>query len=156
MSTATIQELEPKTIKTIQELIQINLDSAQGFEDASTKITNRDRIELFMVFAEQHRTNAMRLKEIVKLNDEEPIEEGSYAAAMHRAWLNVRSTLNGNDPHVVFVEAERGEAAISDAYKAAVNETLASPVHDLLLAQYDFVRKCHSRIMEIRDVLARK
>jgi uncharacterized protein (TIGR02284 family) len=44
------------------------------------------------------------------------IEDGSYLAAFHRAWISLRELLSGGSSHAIFSEVKREEDAIKKAY----------------------------------------
>lgn len=156
MSTETKTQLNEKTIAKLQDLIRINIDSDAGFQEASKQIDDSNVSSVFTSLAAQRAQNATELQEYVQWNGEKPRDEGSYAAAFHRTWLDLRAKLNGGDAHVILCEAERGEDQIKKAYEDALKETAGSAMNDVLTKQYANVKAGHDRIRDLRDHYADK
>lgn len=156
MPIETKYELSEKTIDKLQELVRINIDSDQGFSEAAEQIEDLTVASLFRELGSQRAQNSAQLQEYVAWNGEKPVDDGSYAAAFHRTWLNLRSQLNGGDAHVVLIEAERGEDQIKRAYEDALKETAGSAMNDVLTSQYANVKAGHDRIRDLRDAYADK
>ena len=72
----------------LQQLVRINLDSSKGFDDASHEIDDKSIATMFIELGRQRRDNALELQKFMSWNGEEAVEEGSYLAAFHRAWLS--------------------------------------------------------------------
>lgn len=151
MPLETKHNLDKATVKKLQDLIRINIDSAKGFSEAASEINDVTLSAAFEEFSEQRSKLATQLQSHVAWNDETPVDEGSYAGAFHRAWLDVRSKLNGGDPKAVLSEAERGEDQIKAAYEDALKATTGSAMSDILHEQYAIVKNGHDRIRDLRD-----
>ena len=147
----TKTDLNSITLKKIQELIQINLDSEKGFNEASHKIDNKSIATMFVELGRQRRDNALELEKIMTWNGRTPVEDGSYLGSFHRAWLNLRGMLSGGNVHAILSEAERGEDAIKKAYEEILIETAGSAVNDVLSRQYAIVKAGHDRVRDMRD-----
>jgi len=147
----TKTDLDNVTLKKLQQLVQINLDSEKGFNEVSHDIENKSISAVFSELGSQRRKNAVELKELLTWNGEVPIEEGSYLAAFHRAWIGLRGMLSGGSPHAILSEAERGEDAIKEAYEDVLVATAGSAVNDVLTRQYAIVKAGHDRVREMRD-----
>lgn len=154
MSIETKLKLNESTIKQLQELIQINLDSREGFETAAEAIEDKAVAALFRDLAQTRGQFADELSEYVDRNGAESREEGSYAAAFHRFWIDLRAKLNGEDSHVVLSEAERGEDHIKAAYEDALKTTAGSAMNDVLTRQYAAIKSGHDRVRDLRDAHA--
>lgn len=156
MGLETKTNLEQSTIDKLQQLIRINIDSEQGFDDAAKQIEDSNISALFTELAGQRRQQATELQDYVQWNGEKPRDEGSYAAAFHRTWIDIKSMLTGGDAHSILAEAERGEDQIKSAYEDALQETAGSAMNDVLSRQYKVVKAGHDRIRELRDHYAGK
>lgn len=144
-------DLEKKTIEKLQDLIRINIDSFKGFKSAAETVDDGGLRQIFSEYAAQRRQNAAELRSYVEMNDEEAENSGSIKGDFHRWWLSARGALNSGDKKVVLIEAERGEDAIKERYEDVLKETAGSAVNDVLLRQYEKVKKGHDRIRDLRD-----
>lgn len=151
MALETKTNLKKETIKKLQELIQLNVDSKDGFQQAATSIEDMTLSTLFQSLAHQREEQANQLAKYVEWNHEQPDRTGSYAAVLHRAWLSIREMVSSNNLYAVLAEAERGEDQIKHAYETALKETAGSAVNDVLMHQYAQVKAAHDRVRDLRD-----
>lgn len=151
MALETKCDLEPATIDALQDLIQANIDARDGFRFAANEIENAAISAAFEHFANQRQEQADELSAFVECNGEEARREGSYAAAVHRTWINVRELLTSNDANAILSEAERGEDHIKSAYETVLRNTAGSAVNDVLTRQYAQVKASHDRVKMLRD-----
>ena len=150
MTLETKDRLEKQTIDAIQELIEINIDSCNGFKQAAESTSDAPLTMLFQELAKQRFSQAAKLQELTLRNDEDPISEGSIAGRIHRTIMDWRESLGGGTV-AVLKEAERGEDYIKAKYEAVLTRTAGSAVTDLLNEQYAAVKKAHDRIRDLRD-----
>lgn len=155
MNLETKQQLSDETVAKLQDLIRINIDSQKGFEAAADVIDNDSIATLLRDLGCERAAHAQELRSYVQWNDEEPVKDGSYAASLHRLWMDARAKLSGGDPHVVLCEAEKGEDQIKQAYEDALQETAGSALNSVLTAQYAAVKRAHDRVRDLRDGFAK-
>ncbi len=156
MTLETKTDLKPETMSKLQDLIRVNIDSYDGLLESAEEINDPSIAKLFRALAHERSKLATELQDYVKFNGEKAIIEGSFAAGVHRAWINVRSKLNNGDPHVVLVEAEFGEDQIKGAYEDALKQTTGSEVNAVLQEQYSRVKAGHDRVRDLRDLYANR
>lgn len=153
MTMETRTTLEESTIEGLQTLIRYNLDSQKGFQEVAKETDSTELASLFREIAQERGELATELQQHVEVNDEDPVEEGSMMAALHRTWIEVRNKLNGGSPYVILAEAERGEDTIKHAYEDVLKETAGSAVNDVLTRQYAKVKSAHDRVRDLRDAV---
>lgn len=156
MSLETKQTLNDKTISKLQKLIRSNIDSYDGFRESADQIDDPMVAALFREMAADRSTLAAELQDYVTWNGDEAAEDGSYAAAIHRTWIDIRSMLSGGDAYAILCEAERGEDQIKAAYEDVLKETAGSAMNDVLQHQYAQVKAGHDRIRDLRDAFKAK
>ena len=152
----TEHNLKESTITKIQDLIRANIDAYDGFHESADEINDEDLALLFRQIATDRSTLASELQEFVTWNGEEAAKEGTVAAGVHRAWINIRSKLSGGDAYVILAEAERGEDHIKRAYEDVLKETAGSPLNHVLLQQYVIVKSGHDQVRDLRDIYKAK
>lgn len=150
------RDLPEETIDKLQQLIRVNIDSQRGFDQAAETIKDDGIAVLFREIAQDRATNAAELQRYVALNAEAPEAGGSAAGAMRRWWLGARGALNGGDDYVVLIEAERGEDSIKHSYEEVLEDSLGSPMSDVLTRQYAKVKSQHDRIRDMRNARAKR
>ena len=154
MSVETKSNLSEETVAAVQDLIQMNIDSRDGFRFAAEKLeeTHSQLATGFRQFAEIRDVNATELQGLSLMNGKEPTDRGSYSASMHRTWMSIRDMFaSETDPVAVLAEAERGEDYIKAAYEDALKENPGSAVSDTLNRQYRDVKKMHDTVRDLRD-----
>ncbi|MEZ6235727.1 MAG: PA2169 family four-helix-bundle protein [Phycisphaerales bacterium] len=150
----TMTNLEKDTVKGLQDLIEINIDSAKGFAEAADKIENRDIAAYFRRCGSRRGEFAGELQRVVGLNGTEPKDSGTVKGAVHRWWLGLRGAVQDGDEHAILAEAERGEDAIKHEYESVLKSTAGSPLNSVLHRQYASVKQDHDTIRDMRDARA--
>ena len=151
MSVESKFQLRESTIKKLQELIRANIDAYDGFHESADEIKDQVLARLFRHIADERSSMASELQKYVEWNGERAAKEGTIAAGVHRAWINIRSKLSGGDAYVILCEAERGEDHIKQAYEGVLKETAGSPLNDVLQQQYSIVKAGHDKVRDLRD-----
>lgn len=155
MSVETKLNLSNDTISALQDLIQVNLDSRDGFRHASASLQEVAVSNMFLQLAEDRDRQAFELQSLVNNNGESPTHDGSYAAAAHRTWMDLRTALGGGLT-AVLQEAERGEDYIKGQYESCIKNNAGSAASDVLHRQYAAVKASHDRVRDMRDAHAEK
>lgn len=150
----TIYDLNKDTISGLQDLIQVNIDSAKGFAQAAEQIENRDIAAYFRRCGARRSEFAGELRRIVGVNDVEPKDSGTPGGALHRWWAGIVGAVKQGDEHAVLAQAESGEDAIKHRYEKVLRETSGSPLNALLHRQYASVKQDHDTIRDMRDARA--
>lgn len=151
MSVTTIDDLTAETISGLQDLIRINLDSAQGYRTAADTVQIDAMAELFRQLGEQRGEFAAELQDAVELNEKDAPSTGSALGQAHRWWLKARGAMSSQNAYAVLAEAERGEDAIKQQYEKVIKNTTGNPLNDVLHHQYEVVKKQHDAVRRMRD-----
>lgn len=151
MTVTTSLALTPRMISELQELIQINVDSRDGFRHASEATNDLTLQSAFEQLAIDRDAQADELARFVAWSGEAPRREGSISAALHRAWMTLRESVSWDDRYAVLCEVERGEDSIKSAYENALEVCAGNPVNDILMRQYTAVKAAHDRMRDLRD-----
>jgi uncharacterized protein (TIGR02284 family) len=151
MAVETKQALTTETIAALQELIQINIDSRDGFRQAAGALDDLTLKSAFEQLADDRDEQADELARYVAWSGQHPRKEGSVAAAVHRSWMSIRELMSSDDNYAMLCEAERGEDTIKGAYEKALKRSAGSAMNDVLLRQYAAVKAAHDRIRDLRD-----
>jgi uncharacterized protein (TIGR02284 family) len=150
MSLETKTTLHQDTIDALQDLVQLNIDSRDGFRNAAEHIDVMAISEMFNDFAAQRDQQAAELRTLISANLETPNDSGSVSAAAHRMWMDLKSALGGGEASILS-EAERGEDYIKGKYEEVLKHTAGSAVNDVLQRQYAAVKMAHDRVRDMRD-----
>lgn len=151
MTVKSSQVLTPNMINELQELIQINVDSRDGFRHASEATNDLTLQSAFEQLAIDRDAQADELARFVAWSGETPRREGSLSATVHRAWMTLRESVSWNDRYAVLCEVERGEDSIKQAYQSALETCAGNVIADVLARQYTAVKAAHDRMRDLRD-----
>jgi uncharacterized protein (TIGR02284 family) len=137
---------------TINGLIETLKDGEKGFKEAADAVRDPELKSLFTGYSTQRHRFASELQsELRTLGEGEPETGGSAAGAMHRGWIDLKSTISSNEQGAVLAECERGEDSAVKEFKEAVDKPLSSPVRDVVFRQYTEIKRAHDRIKQLRD-----
>jgi uncharacterized protein (TIGR02284 family) len=154
MTVETKLHLDKETRDTLAELLTLNIDSRDGFREASEKMDDVTVGSLCQTLAMQRQAQADELARLLEVNSQEPDRSGSFAAAAHRIWMGIREALSPDNTYALLAEAERGEDHIKSGYESALKKTAGSAVTDVLNHQYGQVKAAHDRVKMLRDEYA--
>ncbi len=133
----------------------MNIDSRDGFDYAAERIDEASPAvaNKFRDWSDQRAKFAAQLDGLLQSAGEEVQEDGSWAASLHRTWINIRDMLSEKpDIYAVLAEAERGEDVIKQAYEEAGRE-LSGNVLAIVNEQYALIKQAHDAVRDLRDSL---
>lgn len=133
-------------ISTLNNLIETCKDGQNGFQTAADGVKNPELKTLFHTYSQQRAQFAGELQAEVQRMGGDPESAGSLAATIHRGWINIKSTVTGEDEGAVIAECERGEDSAVSNYKEALGQTLPQNIRDIVESQYRQVQEAHDRI----------
>lgn len=155
MTGPTKLDLTQETIEHIQDLIQANLDSAAGYEEAGSVVGDDYFRNVFIGIGQQRRRHARELQYYVVLNGQRAASEESWLARFQRGWLDLRAALNGGDQHYLLGAMEQTELEIEESYQQALNEICGSSMCDVLSSQLSVVRDEKMRLKQLKSRISR-
>ncbi len=141
-----------QVVSTLNSLIEINRDGQKGFQEASDKIKS-PQIKEFC--SKQSMARAQFVGELqpqVRSLGGAPEKSGSVAAAVHRGWIDLASTLGGGD-HAILIATETGEDYAVGEYEKALDQNLPAPMRKIVERQFQSVKRAHDKVKGMRDGL---
>ncbi len=150
MAMETKTSLQKKTVDKLQELVQVNIDSHDGFNDAASNTEDMTISSLFRELASQRQQHAAELRTLVAANFEEPQKEGSYAAAAAPR-VDGLAIGNGRWNEGDARRSRRGEDHIKAKYEEIVKKCGGSAITDVLNRQYRAVKLAPRPCARLRD-----
>ena len=73
------------------------------------------------------------------------------SGALHRAWVDTKSSFTGRDAGAILDEVERGEDVAVRVYREALQKPLPTDVRGIVQRQFDGVLANHDRVKTLRD-----
>lgn len=140
-------------VKNLQELLEKNYDAEKGFTKAMTDAKNPSLKSFLQRQAAQRSRFANELSdEILNLN-EKPNESGSAVGTMHRAWIDIKTSLSGDKDEAVLEECIRGEKASVDEYHDRLkNYDFPLNISNVLTKQADDISATLSKVKTLEDI----
>jgi uncharacterized protein (TIGR02284 family) len=138
-------------ISTLNGLIETCKDGQNGFKTAAEGVERSDLKSTFYELGQQRAKFAGELQSLVRELGGDPENTGSISASLHRGWINIKSTVTGQDDEAILNEAERGEDAAKKAYKDALAQNLPSNVINVVQTQAAAVNAAHDKVRDLRD-----
>lgn len=135
----------------LHNLIETCRDGQNGFREAATQIKDASIREYFNEQSLVRGRFASELEaETTRMGEADVDRSGSVVAAMHRAWIDLKSSLGGGDEAIVSA-AETGEDSAKKAYEEALKEDLPAHVLEIVQRQANSVTETHNRVRDLRD-----
>ena len=138
-----------KAISTLNNLIETCKDGENGFRTAAAGVKDGELKTLFDTYSRQRAKFAAALQDEIRVLGGDPEKSGSTAAVLHRGWINIKSTVTGQDEGAVISECERGEDSAVRNYEEALKENLPADVKATVQRQFAQVKEAHDRIRSL-------
>lgn len=140
-----------KSIDALEHLIERCRDGHNGYREAAEKVKRPDLKTFFNeVSLERGRFAEELQNELVRLGKPDKRVSGSTEAALHRAWLDTKAALGGDD-HTVLDWLEHGEDVAKDAYEKALASDLPENIAHIVRRQAASVQQAHDKVKALRD-----
>lgn len=142
---------ENNPIDVIEHLIERCRDGQKGYQEAAEKVKAADLKTFFtQVSAERGRFAQELQAELARLGKPDKKVSGSAEGALHRAWVDTKVAMGGDD-HTVLDWLEHGEDVAKDAYQKALSANLPTTVAEIVRRQAASVQQAHDRVRALRD-----
>ena len=157
MSTASVHECdavqnmsEDATAK-MQELIYSLKNSIEHHREAADKVDDPTVRSVFGKLANERENLLETIGGFMEIAGETPDESSSMLGKLKTCWTSFRTSLNGGDPTVVLIEAERAEDALVDQFKNVLPQIAGNPVNDKMLSYFEQIKAGHDEVLAMRN-----
>lgn len=140
-------------VDVLQDLVECCKDGEYGFRACAEQAERQDLKSVFLQRAEDCRSGAEELNQLIRQCGGAPEDKGSAMGAMHRGWVAVKATMSTYDDKAVLEEAERGEDNAKARYRKALGKNLPPHVHTVVERQMQGVQRNHDQVKSLRDQL---
>lgn len=147
------EDSHKETVNLLQGILEKNYDAEKGYKKAMTDAENPALKNFLQAQALQRSNFATAIDKELRDLGEEPKESGSITGSLHRAWIDIKSSLAGNDDEAVLEEVIRGEKASVDEYQDAINNNALPPkIDSVLKSQLRDIQGTLSRVKTLEDL----
>lgn len=142
-----------ETVKVLQNILEKNYDAEKGYakamEDAKTPT-----LKAFLKHqAAQRGRFANTIDNRLRQLNEKPKESGSATGTLHRTWIDIKSSLTGNDDEAVLKEVMRGEKASVEEYEDVIKKHSLTPeISQELQTQLQDIQATLNRVKGLEDL----
>lgn len=147
------QDIHKNLVNNLQELLEKNYDAEKGFTKAMKDAKNNNLKEYFKYQAAQRSQFANELTNEIRSLNETPKESGSAAGTLHRAWIDIKSSLSGDKDEAVLEECIRGEKASVEEYETRLKENrFPSQIEGTLNNQKTRIQNTLNKVKTLEDL----
>lgn len=141
------------TVNVLQGILEKNYDAEKGY----TKAMKDAKTTALKGFLQQQAAQRSRFATAIDYQlrqlNETPIESGSVTGTLHRAWIDIKSSVAGNDDEAVLEEVIRGEKASVEEYQDVLkNNTLSPTITEELQSQLGDIQSTLNRVKKLEDI----
>ena len=136
-----MSNINEKVIDRLNHLIAIANDGKYGYENAAEDVKDATLKQMFMQYSRERSVYAEDLKREVTKMGGSPDSGGGPLGALHRTWMDIKSTITSGDREAILKTCITGEEAAVKAYTEAVeDENLTGGVKQLVSQQLSGVQ----------------
>ena len=147
------QQKHKETVNVLQNIIEKNYDAEKGYKKAMQDAKNPLLKGFLQKQAVQRSHFATEIDQKLRQLGEVPKESGSFTGTLHRAWIDIKSSVAGNDDEAVLEEVIRGEKASVDEYQEVLKNNHLSPdITQILQSQVGDIQGTLNRVKRLEDI----
>ncbi|GGD93938.1 ferritin-like domain-containing protein [Planktosalinus lacus] len=151
------KESKDNLVDNLQGLLEKNYDAEKGFKSAITNTNNQNLKEYLKTQSVRRNRFATELDKEIRLLNEEPKQSGSTIGSLHRSWIDIKSSVAGNNDEAVLEECIRGEKASEEEYREALNKNNFPPqIENVLNSHLNEIQATLSQVKSLESLVERK
>lgn len=149
-------ESNHKVADDLAHLLSIANDGKEGYKNAAENVESAELKALFTTYSIQRSEFEMELKSCIhQLGSHADNSHGGPLGALHRAWIDIKSTLAPNDNTAVLNAVITGEKTAIEAYSKALEKTeLSTDLRRILEAQKGDIEECLRNVEKLEQQFA--
>lgn len=141
------------TVNVLQDLLKKNHEAEKLYKKAIVKVRTLSLKSFLQQQALQHSHFVTAIDNELRNLDETPVEKGTTAGVWHQTWMDIKSSMVGNDDEAMLKEMIRMEKTIVDDYQELLRaHALAPKIDSLLHLQLETLQAMLNRIKTLRDI----
>lgn len=130
------EEINKETVNKFDELISILEDGKLGYTNAAEHVASPTLKTDFLEFARERALFIVELQdEINKLGKSTDTAGGGALGAIHRAWIDIKSSFTSGDNEAIINACITGEEAAIEKYKMVLENNEIGALHRALVAK---------------------
>jgi uncharacterized protein (TIGR02284 family) len=139
-----------ETIRHLNELLRVCVDGEAGYRTAAEHVQNSELASVFTEYANQRGHCARQLHAEIERQGGTAEDSGTLQAAIHRGWMDVKSTVTGGDPGAIIAACETGEDAAQAAFEGVVDTDISGAARSLVETQRHKIQEALARLLRLK------
>lgn len=141
----SVKESRGEILDQLNKLLTRSRDAEEGYQKAADSVKDVELKGLFLAQSRQRSEFALELDREIRALGGDASNGTSLASDLHRAWINIKSTVSGQSDKAVAEECQRGDAEALADYRDVLEQTdVAASTRGLLLNQKSKVESAHA------------
>tara|TARA_R110001592_G_scaffold25765_4_gene97492 strand:+ start:182 stop:664 length:483 start_codon:yes stop_codon:yes gene_type:complete len=116
-----------KLIDKLNDVLRRSYDAMEGYENAIDDMSEEQLKNFFKNQVMERRVFAQELTTEVAALGGDPVTQSSFKASLHRAWMDLKSSIASSNTEEVLQECIRGEETARDDYQDILESDLSLP-----------------------------
>ena len=137
-------------VDVLNHLVEVCRNGEFGFREAAGAVKDAHLRSILADLSEQREQFAAQLRYQVARLGGKPQNRGSMAGAVHRRWIDLRSSVSTHPSTAVLAECDRGEIKAERAYTAALESELPPNVRVIIEEQYAQIKAAHDTVISLQ------
>jgi uncharacterized protein (TIGR02284 family) len=142
-----------KQVAVLNDLITRCYDAENGYKEAIDNVNSTQVKSIFQDLSTQRYDFGHQLKREIKSLGGNIEKGGSTQAAIHRTWIDLKSSFASNEDEAVLSEVIRGENYALESYSEALKELkIGTSAYDTVVKQRNAIRSAIARMESLENV----
>lgn len=150
--TTGVPQIDQQEAALLNDLLQLNLDSQNGYQTAADALQNKAYADRFRQYGQERKHNGDELTQLLRSNGHTVSKAGTLSGLFHQGWLNLEALLAAGDA-AILAECERVDALTLSAYQDVMGKTTNEGILELLRRQFTRIRDAHDYSKTLRGAL---
>lgn len=153
-ATGTLNEVtvDQQEAALLSDLLQLNLDSQNGYQTATDGLHNKEYVARFQQYAQERKQNADELAQLLRTTGNTVSKAGTLSGLFQQGWLNLEALLGTSDT-TILANCERADGVSLAAYQDVMGKTTNEGILALLRRQFTIIRDAHDYVKTLRGAL---
>ena len=139
---------------TLNGLIEACIDAEEGFELAAGNVSDFELRALLSDCSRLRGTMADDLQNLVQSLGEDPATKVTVTGALHRRWMTLKKAFSGQPDISILADCRRGEEAVVDEFRAALEKCLPPEPDALVRRQFSVIVATCERLKSLEKSLS--
>ena len=138
--------------KGLNKLITTLYDGENGYKEAAEEVDSVSLATKFRELSQQRYNFGHEIKPLITTLGGKVDKGGSTGAALHRAWIDIKSALATQDEAAVLQECIRGDEDAVETYRKVLNDTsYSSDARQIITRQLETLERNVAELKQLKQ-----